>query len=70
MSNLVLIYDSAIRLAELLDLRIGNVYLEGENSHIRVFRKGSKERVVSISQTEAYHINRYIDSYLKKKYGY
>jgi site-specific recombinase XerD len=57
---MILLFDSAIRLAELLDLRIGNVSLDGDNSYIRVMGKGSKERIVSICEKAGEHYERYI----------
>jgi site-specific recombinase XerD len=57
---LVLLYDSGVRLAELLTLRIENIRLNGDNAHIRVFGKGSKERVISISQSAVDYIVQYL----------
>jgi site-specific recombinase XerD len=63
---LVLLYDSGVRLAELLNLRIGNVNIDSNNSHIRVLGKGSKERVVSISENTVEHISNYLNLFRNK----
>jgi site-specific recombinase XerD len=39
---------------------------DGENSHIRVLGKGSKERVVSICENAAEHVVKYIKEYRDK----
>jgi site-specific recombinase XerD len=59
---MVLLYDSAIRLSELLDLRIGNVTVD-DNPYIRVMGKGSKERIVPICDNSAAHLKRYLKIY-------
>jgi site-specific recombinase XerD len=45
---LSLLYDSAVRVSEVLELKIDNISLKGNDSYIRVMGKGSKERLVSI----------------------
>jgi site-specific recombinase XerD len=57
---MVLLYDSGIRLAELLGLSIGDVFLDGDEPHVFVVGKGSKERVVAIGERTAEHIRRYL----------
>ena len=52
---LVLLYDSGIRLSELVGLDVGDVFLDGE-PRIYVTGKGSKERVVAITRATAAHI--------------
>ncbi|MEG0323498.1 MAG: tyrosine-type recombinase/integrase [Raoultibacter sp.] len=56
---MVLMYDSAIRLSELLGLDIGSVYLNDE-PRIYVVGKGSKERMIAVSDATAEHIASYI----------
>lgn len=46
---MILLYDSAVRLAEILNLRVNDICLSEENPYIRVMGKGSKERVVAIN---------------------
>jgi site-specific recombinase XerD len=57
---MVLLYDCAFRLSELLNLRLSNLELEGDNPHLIVFGKGSKERLVSISDNATDHLKRYL----------
>lgn len=60
---LVLLYDSAIRVSELLDLDVRSVNLNAEFPYIRVFGKGEKERIVSITDKTAEHIRAYLKLY-------
>ena len=60
---LVLLYDSAIRVSELLDLDVRSVNLNAEIPYIRVFGKGEKERIVSITDKTAEHIRAYLKLY-------
>lgn len=60
---LVLLYDSAIRISELLDLDVRSVNLNAEFPYIRVFGKGEKERIVSITDKTAEHIRAYLKLY-------
>jgi site-specific recombinase XerD len=60
---MTLLYDSAARLAEILDLRMENITLDGSDPHIRVRGKGDKERVVSISEPAVKHLRYYSQYY-------
>ena len=57
---LVLLYDSGIRLSELLGLRVGDVRL-GCDPRIYVTGKGSKERAVAITPATADHLSAHLD---------
>lgn len=57
---MVLLYDSGIRLSELLGLAVGDATLEGGNPHVFVTGKGDKERVVPICEKTAAHIARHV----------
>lgn len=57
---MILLYDSAIRLDELLSLRIRDLVLERKDPYIRVFGKGNKERVVAITEMTANHLIEYL----------
>jgi site-specific recombinase XerD len=56
---MILLYDSAIRLDELLSLRLQDVVLKNNDPYIRVFGKGRKERVVAITTMTAAHLTEY-----------
>ena len=60
---MILLYDSAVRLAEILNLRVNDICLNEENPYIRVMGKGSKERVVAINVKTVKHVKQYIDVY-------
>jgi len=60
---MILLYDSAVRLAEVLNLRVDDICLDEKNPYIRVMGKGSKERVVAIHVKTARHIRQYLQVY-------
>ena len=60
---MILLYVSAVRLAEILNLRVTDICLNEENPYIRVMGKGSKERVVAINVKTVKHVKQYLDVY-------
>jgi len=60
---MILLYDSAIRLDELLSLAVQDVMLERNDPYIRVQGKGGKERIVAITVLTAAHLQEYIRVY-------
>jgi len=52
------IYSSGLRVSELINLKISDLYFSDEV--IRVFGKGSKERIVPIGQNAIYWLNEYL----------
>ncbi len=60
---LVLLYDSAVRVSELLSLDVSSVNLSAEIPYIRIYGKGDKERIVAISDSTAGHIRGYMKVY-------
>lgn len=60
---MILLYDSGVRLGELLGLTVSDVVAHGDNPYIRIHGKGGKQRVVPISVKTAAHILRYISVY-------
>jgi integrase/recombinase XerD len=66
-SIMILLYDSAARLAEILNLRVNDICLDGNNPYIRVMGKGSKERVVAINFRTLKHVRQYLDIYHSRK---
>lgn len=60
---MILLYDSAARLAEILNLRVNDICLNEKNPYIRVVGKGSKERVVAINVKTVKHVKQYLDVY-------
>lgn len=57
---MIVLYDSAIRLSELLELKVSDVNLDKHNPYLRIHGKGDKERIVSISDNAAVHLRNYI----------
>jgi len=59
---LIILYDSAIRMDELLSLTVREANLtDKDNPYLRIHGKGNKERVVAITLRTAEHIARHIE---------
>jgi len=57
---LVTMYDSAVRLAELLTIKLGDITLDGEYPYIFIHGKGNKERTVQLTEKSVEHLREYI----------
>ena len=57
---LILLYDSAIRLEELLKLRLSDLSIDNESPYLRIHGKGDKERIVAITEKTCDHIRLYL----------
>ena len=64
---LILLYDSAIRVSELRELKIDSLKLNESIPYIRVRGKGDKERIVSITDKTVEHLKRYLKLYHLEK---
>ncbi|WAG42480.1 site-specific integrase [Clostridium estertheticum] len=62
---MILLYDSAIRLEELLCLTLKDISIKTDNPYIRISGKGNKERIVAITLKTAEHLNQYLTVYHK-----
>lgn len=60
---MILLYDSAVRVSELLSLDVRSVNLEARIPYIRIHGKGDKERIVAITDVTATHIREYLQQY-------
>ena len=60
---LILLYDSAVRVSELLSLNVSSVNLDAEIPYLRIYGKGNKERIVAITDATASHIKNYLKVY-------
>lgn len=60
---LILLYDSAVQVSELLSLDVSSVNLDAEIPYLRMYGKGDKERIVAITDTTAGHIRNYLKDY-------
>ncbi|MDW2799666.1 tyrosine-type recombinase/integrase [Clostridium boliviensis] len=66
---MILLYDSAIRVSELLALKMSSVNTQSCIPYIRIHGKGDKERTVSITDKTVTHLNVYVEKYHPKKEG-
>jgi len=66
---MITLYDSAIRLNELLKLKVSDVNLNRSTPYLRIHGKGDKERIVSISDNVVKHLENYINKYHRDKYS-
>jgi len=64
---MILLYDSAIRLAEILSLKVADVCLDRSDPYIRVMGKGHRERVVAITEQTLDHVLHYLKIYHSEK---
>ena len=60
---MIVLYDSAIRLSELLQLKVSDVNLKNTTPYLRIKGKGDKERIVSISDNTVSHLRRYMQKF-------
>jgi site-specific recombinase XerD len=63
---MTLLYDSAIRISELLGLKLGDINIASKKPYIRVLGKGNRERIIGISTETAKHLKNYIELYHAK----
>lgn len=57
---IILMYDSACRISEILNLRKSNLKLDGPHSHILVTGKGRKERCIPLMDRTVDYLRKYI----------
>lgn len=60
---MILLYDTAARLNELLSLKIEDIKYSNEQLTIKVMGKGSKERVLALTDTCVKHLKQYLEVY-------
>ena len=60
---MIVLYDSAIRLSELLGLKVSDVNFQKSIPYLRIRGKGDRERIVSISDNTANHLRNYMNLY-------
>lgn len=60
---LILGYDAALRVSELIDLRTNSLHIEAEVPYVTVFGKGSKYRNVPLMNRTILHIKRYLEEF-------
>jgi len=63
---LIILFDSAVRVSELLDITLGNISLEISVPSILIHGKGKKQRVISLNDKTIRHLREYIRIYHEK----
>ena len=57
---MILLYDSAIRVSELLSLDVSSINFASSPIYIRIHGKGDKERIVTITEKTVGHLHAYL----------
>jgi site-specific recombinase XerD len=57
---LVTMYDSAVRLSELLGIKLGDIIINAEYPYIFIRGKGNKERTILLTEKSVGHLKEYI----------
>lgn len=60
---LVLMYNTAVRIDEILSLRMKNIHLSGNKPHITVMGKGEKVRTLYLFPKTVQHLKQYISEF-------
>ena len=60
---LLLLYDTAARVQELLDVCIQDIYIEGKSPYIRIIGKGKKTRLVPVMNKTVEHLQEYLSRF-------
>lgn len=63
---MILLYDSAARIDEVLSLRKHDICLDTETPFIHVIGKGQKERVIALTERTCRHLQQYLSVYHPK----
>lgn len=62
---MILLYDTAVRISELLELKISSLNLMSSTPYIKVHGKGDKERIISTTDKTVDHLKLYMIHYHK-----
>lgn len=60
---LVMLYDTALRVSELLNIRLCDIVLESKYPSVFITGKGNKERSIQLTEQSAAHLKNYIQIY-------
>ncbi|MBE5040536.1 tyrosine-type recombinase/integrase [Ructibacterium gallinarum] len=63
---MILLYDSAARIDEILSLRKQDLNIETDNPFIHVIGKGQKERIIALTNMTCNHLRQYLTLYHSK----
>jgi len=64
---LILLFDIAIRVSELILITLGDILIDMDNYVILIHGKGRKERTIALSDRAAAHLKSYINAYHKDR---
>jgi site-specific recombinase XerD len=57
---MILLFETACRVSELLSLKTPSLHLQGEKPFIHVLGKGNKERYIALTEVTAAHLRQYL----------
>jgi integrase/recombinase XerD len=60
---LILLYDTAARVSELLELTIGSLHIDSEIPYITIYGKGRKYRNIPLMDKTQQHLKRYLNEF-------
>ncbi|MBO5629298.1 MAG: tyrosine-type recombinase/integrase, partial [Aeriscardovia sp.] len=60
---LILYYDTAARIAELLEMSVGQLHLDADTPYLTILGKGKKYRNIPLMDKTVRHLKRYIKDY-------
>lgn len=63
---ILMLYETAMRVSELSNLTLGNVYLDDKDSFIQIVGKGKKERTIPLIDSVSKTLKNFIDEYVKE----
>jgi len=58
---MILLYELAARVSEIVGLRLSHLMLEGSSPHIQLLGKGNKRRNIPMTQKTLEHLRRYLE---------
>lgn len=60
---LILLYDTAVRVSELLELKRGSLHMDSEIPYITIYGKGRKYRNIPLMNKTQHHLKRYLNEF-------
>lgn len=60
---MIIAYGTAARMSEILNIKIGNIHLDGKRSYVNIVGKGNKVRTLYLLPKAEAHIKKYINDF-------
>ena len=60
---IALLYEAGLRVSELINLKVSNLFFSSESPYIKILGKGNKERIVYLNNDVVSIINDYVDKF-------